>query len=82
MTRSEYALYDSRIGKSHLMVPGPDGDRGFGGHCFPKDLKALVFFASSAGLEPDVLEKVLEKNDKIRKNRDWEGMKGRAVSED
>lgn len=79
---TEYALYDSRLGKSHLMVPGPDGDRGFGGHCFPKDLKALVFFASSADLEPDVLEKVLEKNDKIRKNRDWEGMKGRAVSED
>ena len=79
---TEYALYDARIGKSHLMVPGPDGDRGFGGHCFPKDLKALVFFANSAGLDPDVLEKVLEKNDKLRKNRDWEKMKGRAVSED
>ena len=24
----EYALYDERIGKSHLAVPGPDGDRG------------------------------------------------------
>lgn len=26
---------DPRISKSHTMVPGPDGDRGFGGHCFP-----------------------------------------------
>ena len=22
---------------SHTMVPGPDGKRGFGGTCFPKD---------------------------------------------
>ena len=32
----EYSLYDNRIGNSHLSVPGPDGDYGFGGHCFPK----------------------------------------------
>ena len=38
---TEYSLYDKRIGKSHLMVPGPDGDRGFGGHCFPKDIEAM-----------------------------------------
>jgi len=30
---TEYALFDQRIGKSHLSVPGPDGDFGFGGHC-------------------------------------------------
>ena len=29
---TEYALYDQRIGKSHLAVPGHDGDKGFGGH--------------------------------------------------
>ena len=34
----EYATYDERLGKSHWAVPGPDGDFGFGGHCFPKDL--------------------------------------------
>ena len=79
---TEYALYDERIGKSHLMVPGPDGDRGFGGHCFPKDLQAVIYFAESSKNTPDVLKKVLEKNDMLRKNRDWEGMKGRAVSED
>lgn len=28
-------LLDPRIGKSHYMVPGPDGDYGYGGHCFP-----------------------------------------------
>ena len=27
----EYALYDNRIGQTHLSTPGPDGRRGFGG---------------------------------------------------
>ena len=27
----EYSLYDSRIGKTHLSTPGPDGKLGFGG---------------------------------------------------
>ena len=79
---TEYALHDKRIGKSHLMVPGPDGDRGFGGHCFPKDLGALVYFAEERNVDPELLRSVLGKNDKLRKNRDWEGMKGRAISED
>ena len=79
---TEYALHDKRIGKSHLMVPGPDGDRGFGGHCFPKDLEALIYIAESMGVEADLLKSVLDKNNRIRKNRDWEKMKGRAVSED
>ena len=35
----EYACYDERLGKSHWSVPGPDGDFGYGGHCFPKDVK-------------------------------------------
>ena len=47
----EYALYDTRIGKSHLAVPGPDGDRGFGGHCFPKDLLAMIKFAEDDDVE-------------------------------
>jgi UDPglucose 6-dehydrogenase len=33
---------DSRIGLSHMTVPGPDGKKGFGGTCFPKDLEALA----------------------------------------
>lgn len=33
---------DSRIGNSHMQVPGPDGKLGYGGMCFPKDTKAFV----------------------------------------
>ena len=37
----EYARYDDRLGNSHWSVPGPDGDFGFGGHCFPKDIAEI-----------------------------------------
>tara|TARA_A100001015_G_scaffold180852_1_gene201286 strand:+ start:2790 stop:3674 length:885 start_codon:yes stop_codon:yes gene_type:complete len=76
----EYALYDARIGKSHLAVPGPDGDRGFGGHCFPKDLSAMIHFGDEAGT--GFLQAVDFYNKDVRHNRDWEKMKGRAVSDD
>lgn len=79
---SELTLYDSRIGKTHLMVPGPDGDFGFGGHCFPKDLAAMIYVAKNLGVQPSMLESTREKNNKVRKNRDWERMPGRAISKE
>jgi|TARA_Y100000590_G_scaffold15147_1_gene18204 UDPglucose 6-dehydrogenase len=75
----EYATLDERLGKTHLSVPGPDGDLGFGGHCLPKDINALINVAHELGVEVEVLESVVETNDKVRENRDWEEMKGRAV---
>ena len=76
---TEYAIYDERLGKSHLNVPGPDGDFGYGGHCFPKDVKALIQVALEIGLLPKMLIATDEKNDQVRKNRDWEKQEGRAV---
>lgn len=37
----EMMLADGRINPSHTMVPGPDGNRGFGGACLPKDLQQV-----------------------------------------
>lgn len=79
---TEYALFDQRIGRSHLAVPGPDGDFGYGGHCFPKDLDAMLYLALTMGIEPVILKATKEKNNKVRKNRDWENMPGRAVSKE
>ena len=79
---TEYALFDQRIGRSHLAVPGPDGDFGYGGHCFPKDLDAMLYLALTMGVEPVILRATKEKNNKVRKNRDWENMPGRAVSKE
>ena len=75
----EYAQYDDRLGKSHWSVPGPDGDFGYGGHCFPKDLSALICLSEDLGVNPIVLNAIKEKNNVVRNNRDWEEMEGRAV---
>ena len=76
----EYATLDERLGNSHWQVPGHDGDFGFGGHCLPKDLSALIFLAMNLNTDTNVLNAVEETNDVVRKNRDWEQMKGRAVT--
>lgn len=74
-------VLDGRIGHSHLSVPGPDGRFGFGGSCFPKDIQALISFAKEYDINMNVLEGAWETNLKVRPEKDWEKLKGRAVSE-
>ena len=76
----EYSILDKRIGNSHLSVPGPDGDFGFGGHCFPKDMMAIINLSKKLKLDSNVLNSVIKTNDKLRRNRDWELMIGRAIN--
>jgi len=78
----EYAKYDSRLGGSHMSVPGQDGIPGARGHCFPKDLNALIHVAKQVGVAPTVMEAVWKKNLEVipSEHRDWEKMQGRAVS--
>ena len=72
---------DGRIGHSHMNVPGPDGKFGFGGSCFPKDIQAMISFAKSMGITPTTLQGAWKTNLKVRPEREWEKMKGRAVVE-
>jgi UDPglucose 6-dehydrogenase len=72
-------LLDDRIGESHTMVPGPDGDFGYGGHCFPKDMNALLY--ESKGNTPmPTIEGAEKTNRFVRSDKDWERMENRAVS--
>lgn len=57
---------DPRIGESHMQVPGPDGEFGFGGHCFPKDTDALLNYAYSKNIKLGVLKKAVDTNKKLR----------------
>ena len=67
---------DSRVGVSHSFVPGPDGKKGFGGHCFPKDLASWCTWAEN----PLIVAAAVERNTTIdRPEKDWEADKGRAV---
>ncbi|MCX5817456.1 MAG: UDP-glucose/GDP-mannose dehydrogenase family protein [Proteobacteria bacterium] len=52
---------DSRIGPKFLF-PGV----GFGGSCFPKDVRALIKTAQNYGYDPSILEKVMEINEEQR----------------
>ena len=75
----EIVLLDNRIGRN-IDVPGPDGDLGFGGKCFPKDLRALIYLARECGYGPYLLEEVWRLNERVRKNKDWLDIPG-ATSE-
>lgn len=72
-------ITDGRIGNSHIDVPGHDGDFGFGGKCFPKDLNAMIKRAEELGVTPDVMKGAWEKNKQVRKDLDWYDIPG-AVS--
>ena len=74
-------ILDGRIGHSHLSVPGPDGKYGFGGSCFPKDIQAMIDFGSKNGVDMNVLKGAWETNLNVRPEKDWEQLKGRAISD-
>ena len=74
------AVLDGRIGSNHTVVPGPDGKRGFGGTCFPKDMSSVLFQIKEAGMESFLIEAALVRNSYVdRPEKDWENDKGRAV---
>ena len=62
--------HDSRIGNSHTVVPGPDGERGFGGACFPKDTKAFSKYADDLNKPITVLNSAIEYNKTVRQDLD------------
>ncbi len=53
--------YDKRIGPMFL-----DAGLGWGGSCFPKDVKALAYMAEESGVDPLILNKTLAVNYKRR----------------
>jgi UDPglucose 6-dehydrogenase len=60
--------HDNRIGSDHTMVPGPDGERGWGGHCFPKDTKAFMHWTTKIEAPVTLVESAINYNKIVRKN--------------
>jgi len=73
---------DPRLGDLHWQVPGPDGKRGFGGSCFPKDLSGMINLLEDNGLPFEMLAEAWNYNVDIRGDLEWEKLKGRAVLND
>jgi len=55
--------YDKRIGRAFL-----DAGLGYGGSCFPKDVKALAHMANVQGKHPQLLEAVMTINNDARRS--------------
>jgi UDPglucose 6-dehydrogenase len=55
--------FDRRIGRSFL-----DAGLGYGGSCFPKDVRALEHMASIHGCHPQLLRAVMEINRDVRRS--------------
>ena len=73
------SVLDPRIGSSHTTVPGHDGKIGFSGSCFPKDINNLSHTAKRLGTEEKLFSAVIERNNELRSEKDWEQLEGRAV---
>ena len=57
------------INNMHTQVPGPDGQLGFGGACFPKDTRALNSYMAKNNSPHDILNSVINECDIIRDNK-------------
>ena len=53
------------LGPHMTQVPGPDGSRGFGGKCLPKDIRGFSTIHKS-----DLLDQIIRYNNSIRKDDD------------
>ena len=60
----QYTIIDERIGESHSVI---SEERGFGGHCFPKDVNALINTAERDNVDLSILKNAVEYNRNIRK---------------
>ena len=53
------------LGPHMVQVPGPDGQRGFGGKCLPKDLDGF-----NSAFKSDVISKIISYNKSLRDDQD------------
>ena len=61
---AHYTTMDERIGDSHSFITE---ERGFGGHCFPKDTAAIVKTAQRNNIELSLIQEAIKYNSTIRK---------------
>lgn len=60
--------HEGRLGASHWSVPGLDGSPGFGGKCFPKDVKTFEAALVKSGIHIDLIRAITVLNESMRSN--------------
>jgi len=59
----QFVVQDTRIGSSHTKITD---ERGFGGHCFPKDVQALLSIAKKHNVDLSLVREALAYNNIIQ----------------
>jgi UDPglucose 6-dehydrogenase len=54
------------VNESHTNVPGSDGKLSFGGACFPKDTRSLLYFLKYNNIKSSVLDATVKENIEMR----------------
>lgn len=67
----ELVILDDRVGHSHTKVPGPDGERGYGGKCLAKDALGLISSMIDLDIIPHIIGAAWAKNLQVRERQDW-----------
>ena len=60
----------TNIGPSHMKVPNAEGGLGYGGFCFPKDMKAFQHFTDMF-----LVEEIIHQNDQVLKKKKFQDLK-------
>jgi UDPglucose 6-dehydrogenase len=63
---AEVLKQDRRIGHTHYQVPGENGDVGYAGACFPKDISAVLKIAEDKNVDMSLLKTQVDINDQMR----------------
>jgi UDPglucose 6-dehydrogenase len=61
-------LAEGRLGNSHWQTPGPDGQAGYGGKCFPKDVQTFEAALIKSGLNGNLIRAITDLNREMRPN--------------
>lgn len=68
----KYVALDERIGNSHMLCPGHDGKKGYGGTCFPKDIHSLYHQLNENNINSFIIQSVIDRNENVdRIEKDW-----------
>ena len=66
---TEILTQDSRLGETHYNVPGENGDVGYAGACFPKDIAAILKIADDNNVDMGLLKSQVEINNDLREQQ-------------
>jgi UDPglucose 6-dehydrogenase len=60
---------DLRLGDTHYRVPGDNGDVGYAGACFPKDISAILSLAEQKNVDMSLLKTQVDINNQMREQQ-------------